>query len=346
MTSIQKSILQKWNNNSRYAYNKSVWLMNNDSSLDELELRNLITPKKCCSRIPWFLETPKEIREAAVFESHKNKDSAFTNIKNKNIKHFKLKYKSSKKKSWIINGITGIKKINNKTIELYPRYHFGHIKTVEEIPDINNECSIYFDGLNYFINIIIESPIKKIKNRKHCIASDPGIRTFHTFYDTENIIKIGNETEKTLLPDLLITDKLKNKNKLKQKLKLKIENKRNELHNKTINWLCKTYDKIIIPKFETKNMIKKENRKLNKKTIRMMGLLSHFKFLKKLKTKAKEFKNEIIIGNEAYSTRTCGNCEFIKNDIGSLEEWICNRCKIHHDRDSNASRNIFIWNYK
>jgi hypothetical protein len=42
----------------------------------KLELRNLITPAEASSRIKWILETPKSIRESAVFEAKKNEKSA------------------------------------------------------------------------------------------------------------------------------------------------------------------------------------------------------------------------------------------------------------------------------
>ncbi|NES85472.1 MAG: transposase, partial [Moorea sp. SIO2B7] len=41
------------------------------------------------------------------------------------------------------------------------------------------------------------------------------------------------------------------------------------------------------------------------------------------------------------STKTCYCCEF-KNDLIdlSIREWVCPKCKTHHDRDENAAKNI------
>ena len=86
---LAKETFDKWFYDYKYAYNKTNWLKNELTSYySEWDLRNIITPKEVNSHIPWFLETPKDIRVDAVFENCKNWDAAFTNLKNKNIKHF------------------------------------------------------------------------------------------------------------------------------------------------------------------------------------------------------------------------------------------------------------------
>jgi hypothetical protein len=55
--------------------------MDTDSTLSKFDLRNLVTPLEVNSRIQWILDTPKAIREAAVFEANKNRRACFTNLK-------------------------------------------------------------------------------------------------------------------------------------------------------------------------------------------------------------------------------------------------------------------------
>jgi hypothetical protein len=42
----------------------------------------------------WLTETPKSIRQQAVFEAVKNFKSAFSNLRNKNIDKFKVRFKT------------------------------------------------------------------------------------------------------------------------------------------------------------------------------------------------------------------------------------------------------------
>ena len=94
---ILKPIFQKWFNDYKYAYNKTHWISSTSSCYySDFDLRDLITPKNVNSRIPWFLETPQNIRENAIFEYVKNKKSALTNLKNCNIKNFNIRYMKKK----------------------------------------------------------------------------------------------------------------------------------------------------------------------------------------------------------------------------------------------------------
>jgi putative transposase len=329
--------------------------MNEDSSLSKLNLRDLITPETINTRNPWILETPKAVREASVFEAYKNRKACFSNLKNKNIKHFELRFLSRKKSSWTIGGFEDVKKKSSNTLSIFPTYNIGHFKTKETIPDNFKTCNIHFDGLYYYIIMPVETSQQTFNNRNPCVSSDPGIRTFNTFYDgyEEKCYKVGNEASEIIYKDLITLDRLiakkasKINNKSKKlidkkiaKKRIRIQNLQSELHWKVSNWVCKKFDRVIIPKFESQKMCKKEFRKISTKTVRNMSVLSHGKFLERLKTKAEEFRSEIVIVKEDYTTMTCGKCYNRNLKIGSLEEWVCPKCKHYHDRDCNASRNI------
>jgi transposase len=361
LTSIQKAQLENWRHSCRYSYNKAIWLINDtDSSYSNYDLRNLITPAEVNSRTKWLLETPTAIREAAVFEANKNKNACFTNYLNKNIKHFKLKFISRKKESWTIGGFNNVKKISNNIISLYPKYNFGQAKTTEQMPDTYKTCSIHFDGIHYYILVPVETELKKYLNKNPIASLDPGVRTFNTLYDPmeEKCYKIGDGASYLIYQELLLLDKLisqrsfiKNANAHKgisckiSRKRLKIKNLQHEMHCKVSNWLCKKYNTIVIPRFDSKNMVSKNKsvkRVISTKTVRNMSLLAHGKFLEMLKTKAQEFQSELIIVDEIDTTKTCSKCLYKCNTIGAKEEWRCLKCKHFHDRDCNASKNILM----
>jgi hypothetical protein len=53
---------------------------------------------------------------------------------------------------------------------------------------------------------------------------------------------------------------------------------------------------------------------------------------------------KVIIVNEAYTTKTCGMCGIINNNVGSKEIFKCvnSLCKYTMDRDIQAARNIYL----
>ena len=91
---------------------------------------------------------------------------------------------------------------------------------------------------------------------------------------------VGDRASTVLYKELIKLDKLlsnkNSKNRLKIiKLRLRIQNLQSELHNKTINFLCENYQHIYIPKLTKENdIISKQNRKINTKTVRNMVVLS------------------------------------------------------------------------
>lgn len=356
LTSIQIKKLNQWKDDYRYSYNKAISLIN-ENHYSDFELRNIITPAETCSRIPWILETPKALREDSVFEANKNKKAAITNLKNKNITHFKLNFLSSKKPSWTLGGFDNVIKTSNKSISIYPRYNFGRIKTTEVIPDKYGTCKIHFDGIYYYMCFPIETEYKKFINKNPMCSIDPGVRSFHTVYDgfDECCYKIGENASNKIYLNLLTLDNLisqKSKYKSKKskqkytllisKLKRRIKNLQKELHDKCANWLTSNYKYIVIPKFESTKMIKKIKRKISTKTVRNMTTLSHGLFLERLKAKAIQNSSIISIVNEMNTTMTCGNCANKNRFVGSLSSWKCPECKWYHERDTNAARNILF----
>jgi putative transposase len=143
-----------------------------------------------------------------------------------------------------------------------------------------------------------------------------------------------------------------------------------ELHNKSALFLCKNYERIIIPEFKTQNIVKKKytknfynkmkeegkeeemkkllrentkKKRMNKKSKFVLNTLSHYKFRKHLINKGYEYGCEIIIGTEENTTRTCTFCGSIKGEIEGRTKK-CSDCGRKINRDNAGSRNILIKN--
>ena len=140
---------------------------------------------------------------------------------------------------------------------------------------------------------------------------------------------------------LLLWNLMISKNKIKSGLWRKIKNKISEMHWKSIAFLTRNYDKIMIPHLKISQMVK--GKKIGKMTKRMLYMFSFHSFLEKLKFKCQNTNKKLYIVNEDYTSKTCTNCGQL-NDIKTLEIYKCKECNLMIDRDINGSRNIMIKN--
>jgi transposase len=256
----------------------------------------------------------------------------------------------------------------------------------------NHDCRLYYNSYEnkYTLNIPTDISCKKVENRESICAIDPGENKFISFYGSQSYGFIGNDIRKPLL---LIRDKIKRYQKilskginrkevkikhnkqLKTKIKKLYKKSKNivtELHNQSANYLCKNYDKILIPKFETQKMIsnkqtfkkhkldfintgqtKEEKRmkakeftkrcRLNKSVKYVLNNLSHYTFRQHLLDKSKEYGCQCIIVTEDYTSCVCSTCGHI-SDIYEDRIKYCEFCKNTCDRDYNGAKNILIKN--
>jgi putative transposase len=352
-------MLTTWSHHYRYTYNKAMWLAEETQEYRDLTLRNLTVPKEVNGHIPWILETPNEVRASAVFDAVANLKSCFSNLKNKNISHFSVPYKSKRCPTWTI-GIpkSAINVVDKKTVAIYPRMSGSHFRTTEVLPPIEHDCKIHFDGLYYYLLVPYTKTIQVSATTREC-GIDPGSRTFLTLYDPENgCIQIGTDATEKLNEvcnriDHLCSPKArmsgkKNKAKIETKIRkwrLRIQHLRDEMHHKASNFLCKNYGRICLPRLDTGGMSwKTTRRKLSSASVRKMMTISHSKFFDMTKTKCIDYGRVLIEAREEYTTQTCCVCGGRNRDVGSSKTYHCGNCSSVLDRDANASKNIFVKN--
>ena len=215
-----------------------------------------------------------------------------------------------------------------------------------------------------------KTPSKKFDS----IFIDPGNRTFSTMYSPEGFAgSVGDKDVSRIFRLLKTHDKLQSErvkkfNRINRSttktsktregepdnlkggsqihlsvLREKIKNLRDEVHWQTISFLVKNFKNIFIPKLDTKNMIMKGSRNLNRKSVRQMLTWSHGMFIERLMSKAREFKDtHVHVVDECYTSKTCGSCGVINESLGSSKWFSCKRCGFQCERDLNGARNIFI----
>lgn len=371
----QLEIFNKFLGASRFFYNISVARIeqelhkNNYSIFNKGILRNLVMKidKNISSDDPmiWQKEIPFQTKNEAINEAIIAYKAAFTNLRNKNINHFKVGFRSKKmmtNQSFKVCPDT----FNFKDVSIFPTRLKEHKnirmrkKTFAKLQKLG-EVNQYFSVLKtkpdkWYICIprIKEQPIYNNPVYKS-VFLDPGVRTFQTFYSPDGICgKIENGTIQKQLAklakkhDLLqsIKDKCdvsKTKSHLKNRcasLRHKIKSKIDNLHWQTCSLLCKTFQNIFIPNFEVSKMVK--DSPLGSNITRKMLTLSHGKFIERLKWYGSTKNRNIYLVNEHYTTKTCGICGTINPNVGSNETFNCSCCHHTIDRDLGAARNICL----
>ena len=326
-----------------------------------------------------------------------NLKSCKTNLKNENINHFDINYIDNKYKSILISkkGIT-TKGIFPTILKKNNENNFKNIENKlkqmgENFNSIGDSRLKYIDG-NFYICIPVHVNKKETIEKEPIVAIDPGEKKFISFYGFKTCGYIGDNTRCYILKEeakirqyqRLLSKKinkngkkLRNIKKIKKKLRncyRKIRNYVNEIHNKSALFLCRNYENIMIPKFETQSIIKKsehiatkskinnliENnnlaeayniKKQYKRKIRLNGRvkfvlqqLSHYRFRQHLINKANEYGCKIDIVSERHTSGTCTFCgQWSSNYEQRIKKCICNK-KI--DRDLNGSRNILMKNFR
>lgn len=189
----------------------------------------------------------------------------------------------------------------------------------------------------------------------HVIALDPGNRVFLTGYDGENILEIGKGDIGRINRICSHLDNLMSriaKSQVKhQRYKMRLAANRirariqtlvKDLHNKVASLLVNSYKVILLPTYETSQMVLKATRKINAKSVRNMLTWSHARFAQVLMQMAQRKGVLVIRCNESYTSKTCTSCGHIHPKLGSSSVFNCPNCGIQVLRDVNGARNIMI----
>jgi len=335
----QKKTLFKWFGVARYVYNTTISYLRQPNT--KANWKNIKT--EIIKNLPeWAKDVPYQIKSIAIRDACQAVTQAKKNF-NKTGKLHKVKFRTRKMQDFNLYIPKSAVKENGVYVTL-----LGALNIRETIGDVNYDCRVTLFNNRFFLSKPESTAIKIPENQRNpIVALDPGVRTFQTIYEPAHVFKVGQKDFARIYRLCYQLDELYSKRKrcstnkynIKLKrLKWKIKDLITEIHHKLALFLVRNFDTILLPSFETSNMVTK----LCSKVSRSMLGWSHFAFKTFLKFKAKEYSSNVIDVNEAYTTKTCGNCGRI-NSVGSKEIFSC-KCGIKIDRDLNGARNIFLKN--
>jgi transposase len=359
-TKKQQKTLFKWFNTARWTYNQCVdSFQTKKVKANKKDLRAMhVNNENFDQNNKWVPDTPYDIRDEAMNDFLKALKA--TKAK-KNLKKFHFKFRRKKDPT---QSIAVLKK------------HWGHkrgvysdifdskkMKAEMDLPkNLEHDSRLIRTRLNrYYLCIPVPIEVKcenqAPNSKKHCtISLDPGVRTFMTGYDADGSTfewakdDFGRIFRLCYAYDRLQAKWSKVKHHQRSKMKIaglriqsKIRNLVDEVHKKLSKCLCENYRKILLPVFETSNMVKRGCRKLHKKTARAMLTWSHFRFRQRLLSKSREYPwCKVILTEEPYTSKTCGECGTINTTLGSQKTFKCQECEYISDRDINGARNILL----
>jgi putative transposase len=204
-----------------------------------------------------------------------------------------------------------------------------------------------------------QDPSNIKKSLKVC-SLDPGVRTFQTIFDPNEGCAyqvapndINRIVRLCLSLDRIISRQSNERSRMKFRLKrverrirLKIRNLIDEVHKQLAKHLSTHYDLILIPKFETSQMVKKGSRNIGSKSVRQMLCWSHFRFRERLIFKCREYGSNVAVVDESWTSKTCSGCGLLDHNLGSKKVYWCRGCGLTIDRDVNGAKNILLKNFK
>ncbi len=340
----QKAILKQWFGVSRFVYNKTIkYLQQPETKANWMSIKTEIL-----NGLPdWAKPVPFQIKSIAIKDACTAVKKAKADFK-KTGKICSCRFRSrkdTKQSLYIPKSAIGSKGIYQTKL--------GQSKLKEALSKDFSDGRLTLAYGEYYIVVSEEVQPRQTDNQGRVVALDPGVRTFMTFFSESSYGWLGNDSNLWIQKLCFRLDKLSSRmsktnsrqrkrfKKAADTLKSKIQHLVKELHHKTAKFLVDNFDVILLPSFESSQMVSKSRRKIRSKTARQMLTLSHYQFKKHLEWKAwEQGKVALTSINEAYTSRTVSWTGEIKKIGGSRT--IKDSDGNQMNRDLNGARGIFL----
>ncbi len=355
----------------RWTYNRCVdHLRTTKKTATKKELRSLFVnnTSEVVEANPWLLDVGYDIRDDAVKDFVTAMKGNFTKKTKGSIDAFDMRFRSKKRQKsetfylrsrWIKQGRNLITLHLPKMgpITLWTGKRAWHGPILMDCKFQRTWTGEYYLCVPHAYRVENKDPPKSLR----VCSLDPGVRTFQTIFDASNSCAvqispgdIGRVYRLCFALDKLIskhdttTSKKRKRNmqKAARRMRTRIQNLINEVHKQLAKYLITNYDLVMIPKFETSQMVLKSERNISSPTVRKMITWAHFRFRERLIFKSRQYGCKIAVVDEAWTSKTCSGCGKLDHKLGSKKIYSCVYCSMIMDRDINGAKNIFLKNYQ
>lgn len=346
----------KWFDASRWCYNKTVEILNRDyAGKPSPDWRDV--SKNVLAEIPERLEAaPFQVKKIAVRDAISALKVGKKKVAKGLLPRFELGFRSRKDPQQSCY----IPKSALKDSGVYPRIS-GVIEYSEPLPDQFGDSRLLRVRGRWMLCVPYSKDVVRSETQGRIIALDPGVRSFMAFFavtpGSEHYGTIGNGDFSRVMRLLVHADKLlgrvarrtdssrRRKNLLRavDRIKNKVSDLVTELHHKVSRWLVDNYDVILLPTFETSEMVVRGARKIGRKSVRAMMSFRHYQFARHLENKASESGKLVLRVDEAYTTKTNSFTGEVKNRGGVRKIKVeSSDGSVWVDRDVNGARSILL----
>lgn len=233
---------------------------------------------------------------------------------------------------------------------IYPRL-LGKIRSSEPLPSkpcdsrIERECNRWRLVVPY-----LDKP-SNTENQGMC-SVDPGVRTFATVFSENGVYKIGHGSFGRIVRLLQHLDNLlsrasktpcrKKKSMLlaASRARRRIRRLVDDMHYQTIGWLFKNFQTVVFPEGDFTSACKRLGRKISRKSVRSLLGWAFARFRDRLIHKAKCLRRNVMIINEAYTSKTANWTGEIVHNLGGRKTITSNGVSL--DRDVNGALGIYL----
>ena len=355
----QRTELRRWIGAARYAYNQTIELLTGEDAPKAVKtrVRDAILPT-----LPsWHRSAPREVLVGAVFDAcravsaAKKRNAQLAGDKSKgmrqeeNFTQTRFRSRKNPRQTFTVqaNCVTGS--------GIY-RTKLGDMRMAESLPVPKNQniCRLTLRHGQYHLTVPYdESRLPQRENQARVVALDPGVRSFMTWYTNDSVGKIGEGAFFSIqrlcerLDDLLSraakspARRRRNMRRAAGRMRLRIENLVQELHRKAARFLVDNFDVILLPSFETSEMVERGRRNIRSRTVRNLLSLAHYRFKLFLKHKADEAGAMVLDVNEAYTTKTVSWTGEVLQNLGGSSV-VVSQDGERMDRDYNGARGIYL----
>jgi len=350
----QKALLKQWFGVSRFVYNSTIkYLQEPETKANWMAIKTEIL-----SGLPeWAKSVPFQIKSIAIKDACLAVKAAKMGFK-KDGQIRKCRFRSRKDTKQSVF-------VPKSAIKDCGIYHsiLGRCQLKEALPIGFSDGRLTLAYGEYYLVVSVSvaggqhpTEVQPVPtdNQGRLVALDPGVRTFMTYFSEQAYGWLGDDSNLFIQKLCFRLDKLvsrlskaksQQKRRLKKaasRLRCKIKNLVKELHYKTARFLVDNFDVILLPTFETSQMVSKSRRKLRNKSVRQMLTLSHYEFKTFLKWKAWEQSKTVIDCNEAYTSKTVSWTGEIVKNLGGARTIKSLSTLMKMDRDLNGARGIFL----
>ena len=229
-------------------------------------------------------------------------------------------------------------------------YHtiLGNLRMAEPVPEGPRDSRLTLHNGQYHLTVRVKAQRRIGETQARVAALDPGIRSFLTWYSEMDAGHIGQQDFGRIQRLCQHLDRLlsraakarsrrqRNMYRAASRMRVRIGHLIDELHHQAARFLVDNFDLILLPRFETRDMAQRGRRRLRSKSVRSMLTFAHYRFQRFLLWKAWETGKQVLLVDEAYTSKTCSWSGEIISNLGGRRE-ITDSDGVRLDRDINGA---------